>query len=144
MRSPQFIHVAVSLGLGFVLNSVSCGPTCPGLQSCGTSSESNAGSTSNAGSASNAGSPSSAGAASGATCAYLTTVRDCLTAFCMTASNPFCTCYKRGFDLGGNCTCTPFDAQKFCEQAADAGADVPGYDCSSRSGAVASICVGVD
>jgi hypothetical protein len=64
-------------------------------------------------------------------------------AFCKASTNPFCTCYNRGFDIGGDCTCIPFDAQKFCDEAATSGADVAGYDCSSRTGAVATICVGV-
>jgi hypothetical protein len=130
VTSPAFA-IVVSLGLGIALGSASCGPTCPGQQSCGTTS------------GSSAGAAGSAGSSSSATCAYLTTVQNCLDAFCKTTSNPFCTCYTRGFDLGGDCTCIPFDPQKFCDQAAASGEDSVGYDCSSRTGAVATICVAV-
>lgn len=63
-----------------------------------------------------------------------------MTAFCATASNPFCNCYTKGFDLGAKCSCVTFDAQRFCDTQASTGAE---YDCSAATSAVASTCVGV-
>lgn len=62
-------------------------------------------------------------------------------AFCATAINPFCNCYKKTphFDISSaSCQCITFDEQAFCDQAAAAS-----YDCSALTSSVASICVGV-
>ena len=135
MHHQALVAFALTLGLGFALSTASCGPTCKnGAQSCGTQNGSAAGDSSTT---------EDAGTSNNATCAYLTTVRGCMDAFCGTTSNPFCTCYKRGYDIDQSCNCVPFDAKKFCDQAAASGADSAGYDCSSRTGAVATICVGV-
>jgi hypothetical protein len=128
------LTLALGVPLCLALNTASCGPTCPNLQSCGTTSaDSDAGA-------------SSAGSGGGATCPQLTAQQDCLNSFCQAADNPFCTCYKRGFDLGVDCTCAEFPANygaSYCQDAADQGIDAASFDCSAASSAVGSLCVGV-
>jgi hypothetical protein len=122
---------ALGVPLCLALNTASCGPTCPNLQSCNTATGSADAGTSSGG---------------GATCPQLTAQNDCLTSFCQTADNPFCTCYKRGFDLAADCTCTPFDpanSATLCQEESDQGIDAASYDCSAASSAVGSLCVGV-
>jgi hypothetical protein len=122
--------------LGLALIAASCGPTCGTLKGCPSAGSSDAGASSVAGS----------GGSSATTCSALTAQRACLTSFCQTASNPFCTCYGRGYDLGSSCACTPItDAQSasFCQDAANQGIDASNFDCSAASSAVASQCVGV-
>gem|GEM_PF-1078197 len=135
MSTPTVTASSLGLGLGLVLAlaSASCGPTCPaGQQSCGTS---------NPGVAGGGG---DAGASSGSTCDLLTAVRSCMDAYCATATNPFCTCYKRGYDITTNgCKCVDFDPKKFCDQADFNGTDPTTYDCAAASSGVSSICVGV-
>ena len=135
------IVVACSAGLGFVLGVVSCGPTCPyGQQSCGSSNPS-------AGAASTAGAAGAAGAGSSdidpTTCDQLDALRACMDAFCASASNPFCTCYTRKYDISTSCTCSKFNATAFCQQAAANGIKASDYNCASASSAVATVCVGV-
>jgi hypothetical protein len=127
--------LALTFGLALTLNSASCGPTCPaGQQSCGNSNPS-----------ASAGSSGDAGASDPSTCGLLTAMTSCMKAFCAGASNPYCTCYKRGFDLRINdCKCIDFDAQDFCEKAKDAGIDGSNYDCAAASSGVSSYCVGVN
>lgn len=131
MSKRGFAAFWLSFGLGFALFSSASCITCPaGQQSCGNS---------------NPGASAADGGASDsdtATCDYLTAMRSCMTAFCKTTSNPFCTCYKRGYDLTTNgCVCVPFDAEKFCDNAAGLSADA--YDCAAASSGVSSYCVPV-
>jgi len=120
--------VALTFGVVFALSSASCGPTCPaGQQSCGNSNPSAA-----AGSASDA----------GATCGLLTKFNRCMTAYCATASNPFCKCYKRGFDITtAGCVCIDFDPQQFCDNAYDP--DGTAYDCATDTSRISTFCVPV-
>jgi hypothetical protein len=123
---------ALLLGaLSFALNSASC-VTCPkGQSSCG-----------------DAGVASGDAGATGfdaVECPLLTAMRSCMDSFCKTTTNPFCTCYKRGFDLTTNgCKCIDFDAQKFCDNAENNGVDASAYDCGAASSGVSSYCVGVN
>ena len=121
----------LSLGLGIALSSTSC-VTCPGgQQSCGTA---------NAGPA-----EAGAGGEDEATCDVLTAMRRCMDAYCKTASNPFCTCYKRHYFLSTDtCKCVELDTKRFCDQAEGNGVDATTYDCSADSSAVSSFCVGVN
>lgn len=132
MSTQTCTAFALALGLVLTLASASCGPTCPpGQQNCGTSNPGNA-----------AGSDDGAG--NGSTCDFLTAVQSCMNSYCATATNPFCTCYKRGYDITTNgCTCVTFDTKKFCDQAEANGADATAYDCAAASSSVSSICVGV-
>jgi len=67
-----------------------------------------------------------------------------MTAYCKTTSNPFCTCYKRGYDLTTNgCVCIDFDAKKYCDQADANGNDGSSYDCAADSSRISSFCVPV-
>ena len=122
--------LSLSFGLSLVLSSASCGPTCPaGQQSCGNSNPSPNG-------------DAGASGYDGATCGLLTALKKCMTSFCATTSNPFCTCYKRGYDLTTNgCVCIDFDAQEFCDQAG--GNDGSSYDCGAASSGVSTYCVPV-
>ena len=123
---------ALLLGaLGFSLSSASC-VTCPaGQQSCG-----DAGAT---------GSDAGATGTDEVKCDLLTAMRSCMDAFCKTTTNPFCTCYKRGYDLTTNgCKCIDFNAEKFCEDAEDNGVSASAYDCPAASSGVSSYCVGVN
>jgi hypothetical protein len=117
--------------LALALSAASCGPTCPaGQQSCGNSNPSlgDAGAT----------------GYDADTCGLLTAMKTCMTAFCATASNPFCTCYERGFDLTtSGCRCVDFDAKKFCDQAEASGNEGRAYDCAAASSGVSSYCVPV-
>jgi len=116
---------ALLLGaLSFAITSASC-VTCPkGQTSCG-----------------DAGATGSGGSGDAVKCPMLTAMRTCMTAFCQTATNPYCTCYKRGYDLTTNgCKCIDFDAKKFCDDADDAST----YDCGAASSGVSSYCVGVN
>ena len=136
----------ILLGFGALFSSASCGPTCPGNEpNCGTSNPGAAGAgagTSNAGAA--GGGAGGSDDASPTTCAPLTALRTCMDAFCAQASNPFCTCYKRGYDIRSDtCACSKFNAAAFCKQAADNGVDATTYDCSAATGSVATVCVGV-
>ena len=108
-----------------------CGPTCPdGKQSCGSAYDNDAG---------------SSGTDDTTTCDQLTTLRACMDAFCASTSNPFCTCYKRGYDIDGSaCTCKAFSPTQFCKEAAANGIDAASYDCAAASSSVATICVGVE
>ena len=72
----------------------------------------------------------------------LSALKKCMTAYCATASNPFCTCYKRNYDLTTNvCVCVDFDAKAYCESYE--GYDGTGYDCGANSSRVSSYCVPV-
>jgi hypothetical protein len=121
--------LSLAIGLSVALSSASCG-TCPaGQQSCG---KSNAG-------------PSDASASGfdSASCGVLSALKKCMTSFCATTSNPFCTCYKRGFDLTTNgCVCIDFDAPKFCDEHGND--DGSSYDCGAASSGVSSYCVPVN
>jgi len=130
-----FTALSCGIGLIFALGSASCGPTCPaGQQSCGNSNAS-------AGSSGDAGATGS----TSATCDLLTAVQSCMKAYCTSATNPFCSCWRRGYDITTNgCTCIAFDPKKFCDQAAANGTDATTYDCAAASSGVASICVGVN
>jgi hypothetical protein len=126
--AKRILIFALGVPLCLALDTASCGPTCGTLLSCGTSS----------------GTGDAGANGSATTCPQLTAQQDCLTAFCQTADNPFCTCYKRGFDLAADCTCTAFDAAasaSFCQQNADN--DAASFDCSAATGAVAPLCVNV-
>ena len=118
-------------GSSLALSSASCGDTCPaGQQSCGNANPG----------------PNSAGATSTdeASCDLLKAFRSCMTAFCKTTSNPFCTCYKRGFDIAtGGCKCIDFDTESFCDQAKANAVDATSYDCAADSSRVSTICVPV-
>jgi hypothetical protein len=125
------LPLAVLVPLCLVLSAASCGPTCPGLQACGTT---------NAGGG-DAGSSSS----DPTTCDQLTALQTCMTAFCKTTDNPFCSCYEKGFDLGPSpgCACVDFDAAEYCKEAAANGVDAANLDCSAATSAVATQCVNV-
>ncbi len=118
---------------GLVLDTAGCGPTCKaGEASCST----------------NNGSSGDAGANSDptpTTCAELTALKSCMDAYCKTADNPFCTCWKRGYDLNLNAcpTCSTFDSAEYCAEAARVGADPASFDCAASSDSVKSLCVGV-
>jgi hypothetical protein len=120
--------LSLSFGLGLALSSASCGPTCPhGQQSCGSSNSSGG-----------------AEAADPAKCELLTAMQSCMTAYCKTASNPFCGCYNQGKFLTTNgCTCVEFNAKKFCADAEDSAVGASSYDCAADSSAVSSFCVPV-
>src|SRR5947207_1158849 len=71
------------IGLSLAFSGASC-VTCPaGQQSCGNANAS--------GDAGSSGDDDQ--------CALLTAMKTCMDAFCKTASNPYCTCYKLGKDL---------------------------------------------
>ncbi len=121
-------YLAVLLALGSALGTAGCGATCPASDpNCGSPNSSNAG---------------TAGAAGSSSCDALTTLRSCFTAYCATTTNPFCNCYKKGFDLSTtDCpACITFDAAKFCADQAASGVT---FDCSAATGAVGTACVGV-
>ena len=128
MNKQVFAALSLSLGLSLAISSASC-DTCPrGQQSCGDSN------------------PGAAGDSSSetASCGLLTAFRTCMTAYCKTTSNPFCTCYKRGYDLTTNgCVCIDFDAKKYCDQADANGNDGSSYDCAADSSRISSFCVPV-
>jgi hypothetical protein len=128
------LFLAVSLGLGSGLGTASCGPTCPASEpNCGTGTY-----------GSIAGAAGAAGASSSATCDALTALKSCMSSFCATAAltNPFCKCYKNGFDLStASCLCVDFSPKKFCDDQAASGVT---FDCSSQVGAVGTACVGVE
>ncbi len=134
VNARLWFFMAAGLGLAGMLATASCGPTCPGNQpNCGTANSSAA-----------AGAAGAAGATSTASCDQLTQLRSCMNAFCATvdASNPFCKCYKNGFDLStASCSCVTFDAQQFCTDQAASGVT---YDCSAATGSVGTACVGVN
>lgn len=133
VNARLWFFIAIGLGLAGTLATASCGPTCPGNNpNCGLPNSATAGAA------------GAAGATSTASCDQLTQLRSCMSAFCATAdlSNPFCKCYKNGFDLStASCSCVAFDAQKFCTDQAESGVS---YDCSSATGAVGTACVGVN
>lgn len=119
------------LALGAWLSLASCGEVCPADQpNCGSPNGSSAG---------------AAGSAGSASCEQLKAFRACLDSFCKAAQNPFCTCYRRGFDLSqSDCSCIAFDGAKFCRQADLNGISASDYsDCSVTNSSVATICVGV-
>jgi hypothetical protein len=130
--------LSISFALSFASGLASCGPTCPaGQQSCGNSNPSPSAGGSN--------DDDDAGTGytgyDGATCGALTAMKRCMTAFCAKASNPFCTCYKRNYDLTTNgCVCVDFDAKDYCERNKGDGS---GYDCAAHSSGVSSYCVPV-
>jgi hypothetical protein len=119
-----------AIGLSFAFGSVNC-VTCPnGQQSCGNSNPT--------GDAGDSGTSEDS-------CDYLKAMRSCLDDFCKRESNPFCTCYKRGFDLTTNgCTCVDFDGKAVCDRAQQIGLDATSYDCAAASSGVSSYCVTVD
>ncbi|MEO8905553.1 MAG: hypothetical protein ABI488_23805 [Polyangiaceae bacterium] len=118
--------------LGLALDTASCGPTCKaGEASCSTN-----------------GSSGDAGASSDptpTTCDELTALTACLDAFCKTESNPFCTCWTRGYDLDlDHCSsCKVFDSAEYCLEAKNSGADPASFDCSAATGQVSPLCVPV-
>jgi hypothetical protein len=126
---------ALGVPLCLALNTAGCGPTCPNLQSCGTTTgDSDAGA-------------SSAGTGGATTCPQLVAQQDCLNSFCHDADNPFCNCYNKGFDLGADCNCAAFPPNygaSYCQEAADEGIDAASFDCSAASSAVGSLCIGVE
>jgi hypothetical protein len=117
------------------LSGASCGSTCPaGQQSCGSS---------NAGAGTSGASANEAGGTGydGDTCSMLTALKKCMTAYCASASNPFCTCYRRNYDLTTNgCVCIDFDAKAYCDRYPGDGRS---YDCAAHSSAISSYCVPV-
>jgi len=117
-------HLLIWVALGLALSGAgACGPTCGTERNCGNTNSSSAG---------RSGTP---------TCDQLTALRTCMDSFCATNTNPFCTCYKRGYDLSSvSCSCVDFDAEKFCDDQAASGVT---YDCSAAIGAVGTTCVGV-
>jgi hypothetical protein len=127
---------ALLVPLCLALYTSSCGPTCPNLQPCGTTS----GATGDAGSSSAGGTSTDT-----TTCDQLTALQTCLTAYCKIADNPFCDCYKRGFDLGPSpaCACVAFSPTEYCQEAAAQSIDAANFDCSATTGGIASLCVGV-
>jgi hypothetical protein len=129
-----FVALALAFWSSLVLSGVSCGPMCPaGQQSCGNSNPSPANS-------SDAG-----GSDASARCGLLSALKKCMSAYCATASNPFCTCYKRGYSIHtGTCKCIAFDEKKFCAEADAAGIDGSLYDCAAESSGVSSYCVPVN
>jgi hypothetical protein len=129
VNKQVFAALWLGLCLSLVLSSTNC-VTCPdGQQSCGNS---------------NASGSAGADGDDDAMCPLLSAMRDCMDTFCKTATNPFCTCYKRGFDLTTNgCKCIDFNAQKFCDNAENNGVDASAYDCAAASSGVSSYCVGV-
>jgi len=116
-------------GMALALGSASCGPTCPaGQQSCGTSNASG-------GSGDDAGTSDE--------CALLKAIRSCMKSYCATASNPFCICYNRGYDIdSGSCKCVDLDTKRICDQYGSD--DASSYDCAAASSGVSSICVPVN
>ena len=111
--------------VALALDTASCGPTCkPGEASCGTDGTSDAGTVTS-------------------TCPQLDAIHACLDVYCKTASNPFCTCWSKGYDLDlTNCpACISINASAFCAQSTDL--DAASYDCSAGSDMVSSECVGV-
>jgi hypothetical protein len=132
VHKQAFAALTLGLGLLVAIGSASCGETCPPENpNCGNAN------------------PSSGDA--GATgseqpkCDLLTALRSCMDAFCKTASNPFCTCYKRGFDLTTDgCKCIDFDAKTFCDRAEANAIDAKTYDCAAASSGVSSYCVPVN
>ncbi|HEY0463904.1 MAG TPA: hypothetical protein VGC79_06830 [Polyangiaceae bacterium] len=128
MYKRAFAALLLSFGSSLAFSSASCGPTCPaGQQSCGNSNAGNV----------DAGSPAS--------CEVLTAMRSCMDKFCKQASNPFCTCYTRGYTLTiDGCTCVDFDTKKFCANAEANGLDADSYDCAADSSAISSYCVPVN
>ncbi len=127
---PAPLALTGALLLSLALDGVGCGHTCPTPQPCGEPSP---------------GTGVSGDAGGGNTsCEQLTALQDCLDSFCQPSDkNPFCTCYKRGYDLGTDCKCTKFDPANYCRQASDNGIDAAAFDCSSATSSVASLCVGV-
>ena len=141
MKAAATALVIVAL-LGFAFNTASCS----GQNACaasagagGASGASGAGGSADCASAGSAGAPT--------TCDQLTALQACFTAFCQAdgAGSPFCTCFKRGYDLGAapGCLCVPFNATAFCQQAAASGVDSSSLDCSAATSSVATQCVGV-
>jgi len=124
-----FTVLSFVFAASLAFSSANCGPMCPaGQQSCGNSNAS-AGSSNDAGSA--------------GSCGLMTALKKCMTAFCATASNPFCTCYKRGYDLNSaTCKCVDFDPE-FCTRANENGIDGSSYDCAAESSRISSYCVPV-
>ncbi len=119
-------------GFSFLISSTSC-VTCPaGQQSCGDHNERSSADAGDSGE-------------SETNCDYVKAIRSCMDAYCKTASNPFCTCYKRGFDLSTDgCKCVDFDTEKICTRADQEGLDPASYDCAAASSGVSSYCVPVD
>jgi hypothetical protein len=118
--------------VALALDTASCGPTCKAGEASCTSS----------GSSGDAGASSDPNPTS---CSQLTALRTCLDAFCKTADNPFCTCWKRGYDINlSDCpSCVTFDSGEYCLEAKNSGANAANFDCSASSDAVSSLCVGV-
>jgi hypothetical protein len=131
--------LSFGFGISLSLSGTSCDQMCPaGQQDCGDS-ESSAGSSGSAGA-------TEAGATGyhADTCGALTALKKCMTAFCATTTNPFCTCYKRNYDLTTNgCVCVDFDAKDYCAKAKARGDDGRNYDCAAASSGVSSYCVTV-
>ena len=131
IRQLLALFACVAL-LGLALDTASCGPTCKaGEASCG--------STNGSGDAGDSSDPTPT------TCAELTALKACLDAFCKTDSNPFCTCWTRGYDINVNdCpSCMPLDSAEYCLKAKNAGEDPASFDCSAAIGQVSPLCVPV-
>ncbi|HET7538618.1 MAG TPA: hypothetical protein VFK05_02055 [Polyangiaceae bacterium] len=130
MNQRTFSALWLSFGLGLAFSGESC-VTCPaGQQSCGNS---------------NPGADAGASGDSETSCAFLSKMQSCMDSYCKTASNPFCTCWKRGFDLTTNgCTCVDLDTKKICDRADAEGLDADSYDCAAASSGVSSYCVTVN
>jgi len=132
VHQQAFTALALAFGLSVVLSSASC-VTCPdGQQSCGNSNpvrESEAG----------------AGNEHETSCDLLKAMRQCMDDFCKTASNPFCTCYKRGFNINvRDCPkCVDWNTKNICALEEN-GLDAASYDCAADSSAVSSYCVPVN
>ena len=141
------------LGLACVLNSASCIK----LDTCGASAGSG-GASGSAGAGGFAGSDcstsASAGSAGGPTsCALLTALDACLSAFCQAdgVGTPFCSCYGKGYDLSPapDCVCVAFDSPgafspaAYCAQAAAVDASPSDIDCSATTSPLRSMCVAV-
>ena len=124
----KLAFILLTVGACLALSSASCGPTCPaGQQSCGSSNPG----------------VGDAGATGGdaVTCDLLTAVRKCMKDYCATATNPFCTCFKRGYDIdSGSCKCIDLDTKTLCGAEAN-GASADRYDCAADSSRVSSICI---
>ena len=132
MQKQAFAAFTLGLGLLVAIGSASCGQTCPAENpNCGNA---------------NPGSGEAGATGSDDTkCDLLTAMRSCMDSFCKTASNPFCTCYKRGLDLTTDgCKCIDFNTQTFCDRAEANGIDAKTYDCGAASSGVSSYCVPVN
>jgi hypothetical protein len=128
----------LGLPLYLALSTASCGPTCGNLKGCSTT-----GASGDAGASSTS---TTTTTTTSSTCAALTARQSCLSSYCQTADSPFCSCNKQGQELNVACKCvtpTTADAAAYCESAAAQGIDDSNFDCSAQTGALATLCVGV-